>query len=215
MFLHLMFLLSFFYTNYEIANEPEPYRSIIALPTNLNGFFDDTRARYLQGVIDTIHPKVIVELGTWLGTSAVFLAQKAGADARVYAVDHWLGSIEHHQQAPFNAMLPTLYQQFLSNVKNVGLTHRIIPVRMTTLEAARSLNIQPDMVYVDASHDEESVYQDIMAWYPKLKSKGIMCGDDFNWASVGRGVRRAAKQLNQNIHAKGGDDPFWFFDAKN
>jgi hypothetical protein len=211
MFWHLMFLLSFFYTNYEIADEPEPYQSIVALPTNLNGFFGAGIAQELQRIMNIVHPKVIVELGSWVGSSAVYLAQNSAPDTLVYAVDHWLGSAEHHVQAPFNAMLPTLYQQFLSNVKNVGLTHKIIPVRMTTLEAARSLNIQPDMIYIDASHDEESVYQDIMAWYPKLQSNGIMCGDDFNWPGVARAVNRAATELHRNIHASG---PTWSFNPK-
>jgi predicted O-methyltransferase YrrM len=208
----ILFLTNLFVLTCAALSEPEPYRSVEPLPTNLNGFFGGNRAWYLQSIVNTIHPKVVVELGSWLGNSAIFLAKNIDAHATVYAVDHWLGS-EEHQTGGFQAMLPTLYRQFLSNVKNVGLTHKIVPVRMSTIEAAR-LDIKPDMVYVDASHDAESVYQDIMAWYPKLNSGGVMCGDDFNWASVEQGVRRAARELGQVVHAKGGDEPIWWFDNK-
>ena len=49
------------------------------------------------------------------------------------------------------------------------------------LKAARALAVTPDLVYVDASHEEVDVYADILAWVPKLAWQGVICGDD--WAS--------------------------------
>ena len=36
-----------------------------------------------------------------------------------------------------------------------------------------------DFVYLDADHREESVSKDLYAWYPKIKSKGIISGHDY------------------------------------
>ncbi len=63
--------------------------------------------------------------------------------------------------------MPAAYWQFLTNCKNLKLTNKIIPIRMTSLEAAKFLSIKPDLIYIDASHEEVDVYNDIMAWYPK------------------------------------------------
>ena len=37
-----------------------------------------------------------------------------------------------------------------------------------------------DIVYIDANHNYDSVSEDIKTWYPKVKSNGCICGDDFN-----------------------------------
>ena len=36
-----------------------------------------------------------------------------------------------------------------------------------------------DWIYVDALHTGEALIQDLNAWYPKVKSGGIISGDDF------------------------------------
>lgn len=36
-----------------------------------------------------------------------------------------------------------------------------------------------DFVYIDAGHTYEQVQQDMKFWFPKVRSKGILCGHDF------------------------------------
>ena len=47
-----------------------------------------------------------------------------------------------------------------------------------------------DIVYIDASHDYESVKEDILTWLPKVKQGGIICGDDYvhGWPGVVKAV---------------------------
>ena len=42
------------------------------------------------------------------------------------------------------------------------MAHIVVPVCVDTLEAARALDVMPQLIYVDASHEEEDVYNDIM-----------------------------------------------------
>lgn len=181
---------------------PEPYRSICDLPFDGHGWF--MNGPQIHTILKETQPKVGIEIGSWLGASTRDIALNMPEDAILYAVDTWLGSQElAHLLDP---RLPHLYQLFLSNVKHTGLTNKIIPVRMTSLEAAKALNVKADFIYIDASHDEEDVYNDICAWTPHLNESGVICGDDWGWVSVQRGVIRAALLLGKGIAA---GDNFW------
>ena len=45
-------------------------------------------------------------------------------------------------------------------------------------------------MYIDASHDYQSVKNDIESWITKVKPGGIICGDDYinGWPDVIRAV---------------------------
>jgi predicted O-methyltransferase YrrM len=58
---------------------------------------------------------------------------------------------------------------------------------MTSLEAAGLYKDNSlDFVLLDASHTYEDVKADIQAWLPKIKSGGILAGDDYHvsWPGV-------------------------------
>jgi predicted O-methyltransferase YrrM len=54
------------------------------------------------------------------------------------------------------------------------------------LESKNYTNEYFDIVYIDASHEYEYVKEDILAWLPKVKKGGIICGDDYiiGWDGV-------------------------------
>lgn len=184
---------------------PEPYRSINLLPFDGHGWFASSNAIGLKNFIEEKNPKIAIEVGSWLGSSARFIASNLQEDGILYAVDTWLGSVEHTN----NFRVPTLYQQFLSNVIHKNLTHKIIPVRMTSLEAAEALAVNADLIYVDAAHDTDSVRQDVLAWYKHLNEGGVICGDDWGWASVQIGLIQAAVELNIGLYAF---ENFWWLE---
>lgn len=177
---------------------PEPYRSIVDLPFDAHGWFG--HAELFKNIISNRPIKTVIEVGSWLGASTRFIANNLPKDGVVYAVDTWCGSPDEpeHMRDP---RLPYLYQLFLSNVKHAGLTHKIIPVRMASLEAAKALNVQADMIYIDGAHDTVSVLNDILHWYLHLKPDGFMCGDDWLWESVRIAVIQGALHLGKNVQA--------------
>ena len=206
--------IAIMYISVTYAQEmPEPYRSVIDLPEDTHNWFSNYNKRNLEILIQELQPKVVVELGSWLGASAIFMASRLPEGSVLYAVDDWTANTDTSIQADKSVQqkLSTLYQQFLSNVKIHKLSHIIVPIRMKTLEAARSLAVRANLIYVDASHDEESVYQDIMSWHEKLEENGVICGDDWDAPSVQAGVKRAAHALNTTIAS---DGSFWSFPPK-
>jgi hypothetical protein len=132
---------------------------------------------------------------------------------KLYAVDHWLGSSENQPgQLAWSPKLPFLYEQFLSNVIHEGLTDRIIPVRMSSIEASKFLTgLIADLVYIDASHDYDSVYSDIAAWYPFVKGHGVICGDDYLDGEVTT-IKYAVDQFAADNHLQVKNvGSFWYY----
>ena len=183
----------------------EPYDSIEDLPFDPHGWFGN--GDKLEKIINEKQPQVVIEVGSWLGLSTRFIAGSVPEGAKVYAVDTWGGSPQEnvHLQDP---RLPYLYQLFLSNVKHAGFADTIIPIRMDSLEAAKALNVQADLIYIDAAHDTASVLADITHWYPHLNPDGVMCGDDWKWDSVRVAVEICARHFKKNIYS---NDNFWCF----
>ncbi|MDJ0651884.1 MAG: glycosyl transferase family 90 [Simkaniaceae bacterium] len=184
----------------EIENLPTPYNELVEiLPYNSHGFYANRSE--MEKLLAQHKPKCVIELGSWLGQSTCHIASCLPEDGKVYAIDHWLGSEEHQtpKRKDVSHLLPTLYQQFLSNVIHKGLYRKIIPWKMTTKDAvayAQQKGLPIDLVYVDASQDEESVYNDLCNWYPFVKDSGILCGDDWQWGKEkGYPVRRAVKRF--------------------
>lgn len=195
------------------ASIPEPYASIIDLPVDMQGWFSNENKKNLESLIKIYKPKTIIELGTWLGTSAIFMASIMPEDCKLYCIDDWTADsdVAILNTPGLDVKIKILYQQFLSNVKHHGLCHKIVPMRMKTLEAARSLNIKADLIYVDASHDENSVYADVTSWLPHLKKGGIMCGDDWNHFGISAAVNRVSSELGKKLKVDGN---FWWFEPE-
>ncbi|MEI8125029.1 MAG: class I SAM-dependent methyltransferase [Parachlamydiaceae bacterium] len=192
-----------------ILNIPEPYRSIKDLPYDAESWLGPTNAYFLDKFIKDRPIHVAVEIGSWIGSSARFIASRLQENGILYAVDSWLGTPEANilLQDP---RLPHLFQLFLSNIKYAGLTHKVVPVRMYSVMAAQILDIKADLIYIDAAHDYQNVLDDIMAWHPHLTQGGVMCGDDWSlYEGVSKAVLQAAKELNVKVY---GVDNFWWFE---
>ena len=130
-----------------------------------------------------------VEVGSWKGRSISYLAVEtinADKNQEIYAVDTWKGSVEHlnPESDHFNLDLlidpDWLYNLFLKNIEPVKDYLNII--RDNSLNACNIFkNNSLDFVFIDASHDYESVLKDIKAWFPKMKPNSIIAGHDYTW----------------------------------
>lgn len=178
------------------ASLPSPYDSLSEVrPFVDHGCYDNSRQ--LHSLIERYKVKTIIEIGCWLGKSTIDLARALPENGKIYAIDHWKGS---NEQTGWHPSLPFLYEQFLSNIIRAGLTDKVILLRMDSLEAAGILMVQPDLIYLDSDHSAEAVYSDLCAWYPFVKGKGILCGDDwYVWPSVREAVQRFARENHLTI----------------
>ncbi len=127
---------------------------------------------------------VIVEVGSYLGASSVFLAIGAkGTGGVVYCVDTWANDAMSEGSRD-------TYQEFLSNTKRVA--DYIRPLRGRSLEMAAQFGESIDLLFVDGDHSYEAASDDLRAWLPKLKDGGVVVCHDYGWKE---GVKRAVEEL--------------------
>lgn len=153
-------------------------------------------------IVDVVKPRIIIEAGSYVGYSACKFAEYNKLHKKHFAIiciDNWLSVWykENWESKLFGQ--PTLYYSFLKNIKDQGHTDVVIPYQQDTLRAyynLKKLNISGDVIYIDAAHDELSVYIDFMKYYELLNPRGILFGDDWAWESVRMGVLKACDELN-------------------
>ena len=186
-----------------------PYEGldIGSYPLDLQGWCDEPQI--FDSVIAEAKPELIIEVGSWKGTSSHYMLNKA-PNACMVCVDTWLGSSEHWVRPEFREMLgfkngrPTLYEQFMANVVHAGLQHRVVPLPLPSRLASivlQKFGVQSSMIYIDGAHDEASVSEDIEAYWPLVSPGGIMLGDDHveAWSGVMRAVARFRSKHRQEI----------------
>lgn len=110
-----------------------------------------------------------------------------------------------------------VFQEALRNTANFG--NRPIIIRNTSVNAARYfVNSSVDIVYIDGLHHYQGVWDDILAWWPKLRPGGIMAGHDYMHEVDGGGtiftvkpaVDEFARKMNLMIYHTQDSYPTWF-----
>ena len=195
-----------------------PYREFDArrFKTDLSGWGGEDP--HFKSLIDEVRPRLVIEVGTWKGASAVFMGAHLKAsriDAPVVCVDTWLGALEfwtdqsdatRYGSLKLKNGYPSVYYQFLANVVHEGLQDVIIPFPQTSAIAARWFKknrIAADLVYIDASHDEDDVLSDLRSYWDLVADRGILFGDDYNWPGVRAAVNFFAFENNFKFELNG------------
>lgn len=133
-------------------------------------------------------PISIVEVGVYKGRMTAMVAEmlsESGVIAEYYCVDTFFGSAEHERKDYFPEFRNTLSMiDYIQNVHVMGITE-------FSTEAAKGFREKSvDIVYLDASHDYDSVMADIESWRGIVRPGGFLCGDDYieGWPGVMKAV---------------------------
>ena len=151
---------------------------------------------------------MIAEIGACTGCTTRALADSTPGS--VYAIDTWDGGTDDELTLGINldyAGWEGCYQAFLKNT--AGLPNLTV-MRMGSLDAAARLlrtAIRFDMIFIDASHDYESVKSDILAWRLLLAPSGLLCGHDF--FDRYPGVIHAVKETTEGRWKHSGAGTIW------
>lgn len=159
-----------------------------------------------------------VEVGSWLGKSAAYMAVEiinSNKKIKFDCVDAWqyLGEevdgipTEEHTKA-YQYPSRDLYQSFLENMRPVK--HVVNPIRSLSVEAAKHYeNESLDFIFIDGTHIYEDVNKDLNAWYPKLKKDGIISGHDWPRRGVKKAVTEFFGERVQGVICRGAVNPGW------
>jgi len=184
----------------------------LAYAPDRSGWGGDSKA--FGELIRDARPRFIIEVGTWKGASALTMAEaleREGIDGRILCVDTWLGALEfwsdQSDSERFGALecrhgFPSVYYRFLANVRHAGQESRIVPFPLPASAAALWLmrtDLRANMIYLDGSHEEEDVYQDLVDYHNLLAPGGVLFGDDWGWSGVRAAVERFAAEQGMSI----------------
>lgn len=157
------------------------------------------KAMALVALVVSLRPRVVVELGVWMGGSAIpmAIALRELGFGKLVAVDAWSSEASISGQRGANAQWwgetigaaghELAFQTFVSRLKRHGIHGgRCVVHRQSTIEATVPEVI--DVLHHDANHGPQ-VVGDIERWAPAVRLGGFLVLDDLNWE--GGHVQRA------------------------
>jgi len=153
-----------------LIHDVNPYENFNPKKLNVRSFTNNEfYKKYIEGIVFSKKPKITIEVGSWLGYSAIIFAscmKKIGKkDSGLICIDTWLGSREFwttkndkggwwnvyeninyktykgNQYKSLSLLngYPTLYYDFLSNIVLSDLSNIVVPFPQTSLIAGRWL----------------------------------------------------------------------------
>ncbi len=143
------------------------------------GWFAPENREKLQNLIDQHQIKTVVEVGSFLGLSAVWLAQRV---EHVYCVDTWFEGATFESE---NNLVGTLrrwdlprdfFPLFRDNIMRSGVWHKVTPIKGHSHFAIGEVPFV-DLVYLDGDHSYEGCKRDIELY--RDKARVVLCGDDY------------------------------------
>lgn len=157
----------------------------------IEGWMDNDELSFLASEAEKC--SLILEVGSWKGRSACALA--ANCPGIVICVDTWQGNLQANYASGLDR---EFLNSFLENTKPFK---NIWPMPVDSMRAASMLafiDVQFDMIFIDADHNYENVKAEILAFLPLLKSGGVLCGHDYtheDWP----GVKKAVDELFSEV----------------
>ena len=159
----------------------------ILQPRMLSGHL---QGRILSFLSKSIQPKVILEIGTYTGYSALCMAEGLQNDGVLYTID-------------INKELATFAQQYFNKSSYKNLIKMMVG---NALEIIPKLNFNWDLVFIDADKENYSNYFDSVI--ERLNKGGMIIADNVLWS--GKVTRptskndietKALKIFNEKVHA--------------
>jgi len=164
-----------------------------------------------------------VEIGSWLGQSAIYMADKIKQrkiTIKLYTIDifddfnpigikmvesmpgdnsHWMEIAKENK----------VYETFLENIE--PYKDQIISIKGNSQEVYKQFDDESiDVIFFDGDHDKEGFKKDIELWYPKVKYGGIFSGHDYIWG--GNGVKSTIDAFSGFKAKPFGFGDTWFYE---
>lgn len=185
---------------------------------------------YIQ-VINNNNIEKVAEVGVWNADLSVFALNQCSSIKKYYLIDPLQESTNNFAYDSTNNDFPPIMSgnRYVCNMggetknqHNLDQMHQGILSRISQYPSAefireesvraskRFKNNSLDMVFIDAIHLYENVKEDIQAWLPKIKSGGIISGDDYSDSFPG--VIKAVQEIfGKNFAAH---DNIWYTTKK-
>lgn len=127
----------------------------------------------------------IVEVGSWKGRSTRALADHC--PGTVYVVDDWCLPPEAQDQTNHELLTRgpgAIIAEWRANLRDHLKAKRIVLIRGRSAATAKKVAKRipdggADLIFIDASHAEDAVTADILAYLPLVRPGGLLAGHDY------------------------------------
>ncbi len=146
----------------EVLHELERATNLKTLsPQMLSGPLQGTMLRFISGML---RPKVILEIGTFTGYSAICLAEGLAGDGVLHTIDP-------------NPEIRHISQEFFTKA---GIEKQVISHLGKAEEIIPNLDLIFDLVFIDAGKQQYGLFYDMII--DKMKPGGIILVDNTLWS---------------------------------
>lgn len=164
---------------------------------DLYGWFPPENEETLDKLIKENNVKTVLEIGCFLGKSTKFFVEQG---CTVISIDTFEGAKDINASAEVQKRLPTMYEQFVFNLKELGIYDKVHIYKGTSESAYNCIHkyFTADLIFVDGSHEYADVKKDIAMWFDRAVR--VICGDDYTdvHPQVKQAVNELLPQANKN-----------------
>ena len=146
----------------------------VQMPQMISGHL---QGRFLSMLSHLVQPKVIVEIGTFTGYSALCLAEGLAKGGMVHTID-------------IDPWLPEMVDRY---IQKAGMQDRITMHHAPALEVIPTLPVPFDLVFIDA--DKQNYVNYLKAVVDKVRPGGLIIADNVLWS--GKVLKPEAEQSDQ------------------
>jgi predicted O-methyltransferase YrrM len=142
-----------------------------------HGWFN--HGQLVLALLEQHRPRVVVELGSWMGASAIAMARSVRRwGGTVTCVDTWAGELDDSGGSE-GGKSPLMLLSCARSIVFAGVSASVRLIPALTREAAACWSEPIDFLYVDADHSHAGTLADLEAWGPHVKPGGLIVGDDY------------------------------------
>ncbi|MFA5856453.1 MAG: class I SAM-dependent methyltransferase [Candidatus Pacearchaeota archaeon] len=125
--------------------------------------------------LSTISKGHIIEIGSFLGGSAILMGKGINNPYKVFTIDPHPRNIYH----PWTKEIyKDSYSILKNNIKEENLEDKIIAIKQKSKDAYKKIKFKAGMLYIDGSHNYEDVLTDFILYEEKIKIGGYICFHD-------------------------------------
>lgn len=158
------------------------------------------RYHWLADVVNVFNLHVGAEVGAATGNTTEYLMKHCQSLCMLYVADDW-------RPIPNSGQWERKDMEKVFRKKLEKYMRRITILKGLSWEQAQFVGDRTlDFVFIDASHDYESVCRDLQAWIPKVKPNSLICGHDLHFP----GVVKALEEHLPKYH-EAGVDHVWYY----
>lgn len=161
-----------------------------------------------RGLYD-LECKVGIKIGVRFGNNLANLAKNEKfKEGMLYGLDSWREYPNKPEINDEGYSQKQLDNQYASCVKRFQNLPFVEIIRSLSIEGSNNFSDDYfDFIYIDASHDYDSVKEDLNIWWPKLKNGGVFSGHDYFpdrrvWRGKEVGVYKAVNEFVKEKETK-------------